>query len=81
MISKATLKSYQFETIEEYFDHIVDSKTNGQRKQCKELYIDLSAAQKKEFRRYFTTSFHYEAIDCDTTAEKEFCDLVAYIED
>jgi hypothetical protein len=49
MISKNTLKDFQFETIENYFDYIIDSKIVGQPQQVKNLILDLSKNQKKEF--------------------------------
>jgi len=33
MISKKTLKDYDFKSIEDYFNHIVDSLINGQHNQ------------------------------------------------
>lgn len=53
MISKATLKSYEFDSIELYFNYIIDSKINGQRKQTIELYHKMSKAQKEAFKDWF----------------------------
>lgn len=52
MIGKTTLKNYEFKTIEDYFDFILDSEINGQRSQVKNLYNKLSRDQKKQFYNY-----------------------------
>lgn len=52
MVSKKTIKELDFKTIEEYFEYILDSKTNGQRPQAKELFNDLSKKQKLDFYEY-----------------------------
>jgi hypothetical protein len=48
MISKATIKGYDFETINDYFNYIVLSEVNGNRSQVYDLIHDLSKEQKKE---------------------------------
>ena len=52
MIYKKDLKDYEFKTIEEYFDYILESKINGQPTQVKRLIADLSPDQKKQFINY-----------------------------
>lgn len=52
MISKKTIYGLDFATLEDYFIYIIDSKTNGQQKQARELYKDLSARQKNNFLMY-----------------------------
>ena len=37
-----------------YFNYIIDSKTNGQQKQAKQLYKPLSTRQKNNFLMYLT---------------------------
>lgn len=49
MVSKKLLKDYQFQGIDNYFGYIIDSHTNGQFKQMKELISNLSKQQKKDF--------------------------------
>lgn len=49
MISKKCLKNYEFETIEDYYSYIVDSKINGNYAQTKELYKNLSVEQRRAF--------------------------------
>lgn len=39
------VKSYGFETLEEYFQYILESRLNGQRKQAKLLYNSLSTSE------------------------------------
>ena len=57
MVSKARIKSLEFNTIENYFDYIVESEINGQRAQVKELIKDLSKAQKKECIKHLKSNF------------------------
>lgn len=52
MVGKATIKSYDFKSIEEYFDYISDSKTNGNLLQAVRLYENLSNSQQTEFMTY-----------------------------
>ena len=49
MIGKKTLKDYEFETIEDYFDYIVESQINGNHSQVKDLFKKLDSGQKKTF--------------------------------
>jgi len=52
MISKATLKKYEFYSIENYFDYIMESQINGQSEQVKELFKKLDNNQKRLFMAY-----------------------------
>jgi len=52
MISKKTLKKYEFNSIEDYFNYIVDSQINGNHSQVKELFKKLDNNQKKTFFNY-----------------------------
>jgi len=52
MIGKKTLKDYEFKTIEEYFDYIIDSQINGNHNQVRELFKKLDNNQKKTFFNY-----------------------------
>jgi len=52
MISKKTLKDYEFKTIEDYFNYIVDSQLNGNHSQVKDLFKKLDSGQKKTFFNY-----------------------------
>ena len=52
MISKKTLKNYGWETIEDYFNYIVESQINGNFEQVKELFKKLSKKQREEFYIY-----------------------------
>ena len=54
MVSKKTIYALDFATLEDYFNYIIDSKTNGQQKQAKQLYKDLSTRQKNNFVMYLT---------------------------
>ena len=57
MISKKTLESYEFETIEDYFEYIIQSKINGSFKQVEELVAAMSRAQNKEFIIWYQYNF------------------------
>ena len=52
MISNKTLKEYEFKTIENYFDYIIDSQINGNHSQVKNLFKKLSNEQKRLFFNY-----------------------------
>lgn len=53
MISNKTLKAYNFETLFNYFEYIIESKINSQHKQVENLIKDLSKEQKKTFLSYY----------------------------
>jgi len=65
MVSKKLIKSYDFDTIEDYFNYIVESKINGQNKQAKELYNSLSRRQKYAFTQFAEGVYFYDAADND----------------
>ena len=48
MISKKDLKDYEYDSIEQYYDMLVESKLNGQFSQLKEQIKELSPTQKKD---------------------------------
>lgn len=52
MVSKKDIKDYDFNTIEDYYQYIVLSEYNGQRKQVKDLISKLSKKQKKDCLEY-----------------------------
>lgn len=52
MITKTKLKEYEFNTIEDYFNYIVESKINGNFSQVKNLLKELDKEQKKYFIQY-----------------------------
>ena len=52
MISKATLKKYEYKCIEQYFLYIVDSQINGNSQQVKDLFKKLDNSQKRLFINY-----------------------------
>lgn len=52
MISKKYITGLGFETIEQLFNYIVESKENGQFSQVKELVQKLSGRQYKAFLQY-----------------------------
>lgn len=63
MVTQNKIKGLEFETLEDYFDYIIESKTNGQRTQARELFNELSNTQKKEFFNYVDTAYYYDQHD------------------
>lgn len=63
MVSKKTIYGLDFATLEDYFNYIIDSKTNGQQKQAKELYKPLSTRQKNNFLMYLTQMYTAQRIN------------------
>ena len=76
MVSKKTIKSLDFDTIEDYFNYIVDSKINGNRGQAKELYNDLSSRQKNSFKKWYEIYYYYDAVDNN---EMKYLNLINYL--
>jgi hypothetical protein len=52
MVTKQTLKTYDYANVEDYFDYIVESHVNGQFAQVRELFGTLSKNQKAELLAY-----------------------------
>ena len=52
MVSKQLLTDYEFNNIENFFNHIIDSKINGQNSQVRNLINNLSIGQKVDAIRY-----------------------------
>jgi hypothetical protein len=65
MVTQETLSSLDMLYMTDYYDYIIDSFVNGQRKQGHELYNALSKSQRAELFDYFVTLYHYEALDND----------------
>lgn len=57
MVSKTTLKAYDFETIEDYYEYIVLSEINGNRSQVKSLIKAMSKEQKKDCLNWFNQQY------------------------
>lgn len=45
-------KQYDFETAQEYYDYIFESRINGQLKQARELFQAMNKEAKKDFVAY-----------------------------
>ena len=69
MVGIATLKAYEVKTLEDWFNLILDSQTNGQRKQAVDYFSKLSSEQKRELREYLVSNY---------SAEK-YLDLIEYL--
>lgn len=79
MIGKNILTKYNFQDIEEYFEMVIESRVNGNFKQCKDQYKKLSSKQKEEFKTWFITYNYYDALDNETTAEKEYLKFIQFV--
>ncbi len=64
MVSLETLKEYNFKTITDYYEHILLSIINGQRKQAETLAKKLSTAQKVDAVEYLEDNLSKVAIEC-----------------
>jgi hypothetical protein len=58
MISESYLKGLGFETMEELYQYIFDSKANGQLKQTREIVSKLSHKQHIEFIKWVRDEGH-----------------------
>jgi len=54
MVSKKLIREYDFKTIEDYYNYIIDSETNGNG-QAKDLIFALSKKQKVQFIEFIKT--------------------------
>jgi hypothetical protein len=75
MVGQNTLKTYDFQGIEEYFDMIVESYFNGQLKQCRAQIRLLSLKQKISFRDYIKET---SLIESDVKAISKIVTEVVY---
>lgn len=72
MVNKSTLQGLEMETIEDYFEYILESKANGQHTQARELFRELSEGmqgQRADFFNWAETTYYYEAQDSDEQDE------------
>ena len=53
MVSERDIKGLELDTIEDYFDYILDSKINGNSKQSKELFCKLSQGMQGQRAAFF----------------------------
>ena len=52
MISKKDLQAYEYNSMEDYFDYVVESRINGNFSQVKRLIKDMSKKQKLSFQEF-----------------------------
>lgn len=68
MVTKKLIKSYDFETIEDYFNYILESEINGQRSQVISLIKLLSNIQKANFLNWIDLTnggFNFKKIEVE----------------
>jgi hypothetical protein len=63
MVTKATLAMLEMTIIEDYFEYIIDSRTNGQHEQSKALFSELSDKQQSAFFDWVEQTYYYDADD------------------
>jgi len=68
-VTQKIIHEYGFDTIDEYFDYILESRMNGQHKQARELFSDLSEQQQQDFLYYVGDFFAYE-VEYDENGER-----------
>ena len=68
MISKKDIKEYDFNTIQDYYEYIVESIINGQRTQARNLIKDLSKAQRAEAYYHLKNSSPWANTEPNTEA-------------
>lgn len=56
----ALVRGLDFETVEEYFNYIIDSKINGQLDQVKSLFRDMPKEYRKDFLSYLADEVERE---------------------
>lgn len=66
MVSKAALKSYDFQKMEQYYEYVLASVINGQRQQALKLILKMSQEQKKEAYNYFEDYIGNDVDECRT---------------
>jgi hypothetical protein len=57
MVTQTIIQEYGFDTIDDYFDYIIESRVNGNYKQERELFNALSIRQKG---RLFSYCYEYD---------------------
>ena len=66
MINEKTLSNYDFDSIEDYFQYIVESRINGQHRQAKELFYALSEGmqgQRADFFEHIGEGNNFSLVD------------------
>ena len=78
MVTQTIIHEYGFETLEDYFDYIIESRFNGQHKQARELFNALGNEQQGHFFNYYEVTYHYEAHNdgLETTYVQELKDYL-----
>lgn len=78
MVTQTIIHEYGFDTIDEYFDYIIESRANGQHKQARELFNLLGNEQQGHFFNYYEVVYHYEAHNegLETTYVQELKDYL-----
>lgn len=73
-----TPKDLDFETWEQLYEYILESKLNGQHKQSKEIYKELSEQRKVEYIDWLREILLYDMMPDDKL--KEYQSIINYYE-
>jgi hypothetical protein len=68
MVTKKDLQELEM-SLDEYFEYIVESKTNGQHEQARMLFGMMSDAQRKTFFEYVDEAYFYEVDNTEFVSE------------
>lgn len=80
MIKITDLKTkFGFETIEEYFELIINQYAEKKQISAQILYSNLSPKQRVDFIRFFDTAYYYDAMDNDSSTIREVLDLMEFL--
>jgi hypothetical protein len=69
---------YEFDCINDYFEYIIDSRSNGQNTQAKNLWKAMDAEQKGRFSEWAAEYLYFEDLDTRTNDDG---DEVSYMDE
>jgi hypothetical protein len=72
MENKQFITAHGFESIEQYFDYIIESRINGQHSQARELFNQLSdgmQGQRAQFFEYISGNWQFVVVFDDNSVD------------
>lgn len=76
MVTARELKANDLESLEEFFEMIIESRINGQISQAKEEFKMLSKEQKNQFKEWYLVAFYYDALGNEEGLEENLYNLL-----
>lgn len=70
---KRFLKVYNFKSIDEYYQYIIESKINGQNSQVIALFINMPRSNRKDFLQYLA-----EEVERENNGNTVYFELLKY---